>query len=190
MDFGRCLGVARCGYLIIIMILMGCVHHFVKESDSDDDGIIERRAYYRGAHLVKETFDRDADHVMDYILYYNSDGRVSMVETDTNGDAMIDTRDMYYNNMTSKSQRDDDYDGIMDRAWMSHYSEGKRIVVEHDLNHDGIMDIRMNMGVQENFVNGLWVEDVSRNGKHGMIIGNTWLELDFYEGQWIVMEAT
>ena len=126
--------------------------------------------------------------------FYKPDGGTYDLKTheqqyyvDINDDGIVDARDEYFDDMRSISYRDDNKDGIMDRSWTTFYSDkGVNLYVEYDLNNDGLIDskFKLNRGVRENLVNGVWMKDVERDNKHGVVVDGQWRETVFENGMW------
>ncbi|MBU0651115.1 hypothetical protein KKC59_04305 [bacterium] len=176
--------------LLILLTSVGCAHNrLTKNIDVDENGVIEKIMIYEDNILICEEIDKDLDSRVDCIIHYNKDGKVSSVEHDIDNDGKIDAKDKYFEDMRSISYRDDNKDGKMDRSWSTFYSDkGLEVYVEYDLNNDGLIDskIKLNRGLRENLINGVWMKEVEKDGCHGVEIDGVWQEIVFDKGKWVL----
>jgi hypothetical protein len=172
----------------LTFISIACASNtFIKKVDSDADGIIEKYIYFKNDKCVKEHYDKDKDGNVDCIVYYDEKGNVVAFEVDTNNDSKMDARDEFFENRTSKSYRDDNKDSKMDRSWITYYDElGNKSYIEYDINYDGIIDSKFSLvdKIRENRINGVWIRDHEKDGKHGIKQNNVWKEIIFEDKKW------
>ncbi len=181
-------------YIKIILILMislgGCaINQFVKKVDNNANGAYEKFIYFKNDVIIKEEYDIDENFKIDRIVYYNKNNDVFAIEQDTDNDGLLDSRDEFFEDYRTKSFRDLNKDGFMDRSWITYYTEfGEKQYVEYDIDNDGKIDsnFKFNKGIRENFVNGAWISDVMKENKHGILIEGQWQEIIFKEGEWSI----
>ncbi len=183
----------RCGMLLLCgcLVISGCIHRFVREVDSDGDGVIEKYVHYERSRVRKEEIDRNGDGHVDRVVEYNVQGKIERTAHDTDGDSVLDAWDSYFDDFRVKSLRDRNKDSVPDLGWTTYYTdEGKKQYVEYDIDLDGRVDsvFKVRRNIRENRVGNDWLLDVKKGQRHGIIHEGAWSEIIFEQGEWITVE--
>ncbi|MEC7986375.1 MAG: hypothetical protein VX278_14510 [Myxococcota bacterium] len=114
---------------------------YEKHIDINRDGIADSKTYFDSeGKISREEIDSNFDEKTDIINYYQSEQRVSS-QLDTNFDGNFDIYRYYENEVLRRREQDTDYNGKVDLwQYIDEYGQVKKW--GRDIDGDGIMDTR------------------------------------------------
>ncbi len=178
------------GLIYLALALPACSSHvYIKTFDYDADGLVDKTLYVARHRVVREDVDRDRDGVVDLLLHYNEKGDIFMTEYDNNADGQVELREEFFPNHTTRSSKDDDHDGFMDRSWMTYFNDkGQSVFMELDHDFDQIIDSKVDLieGTRQDLVHGQWHRSYKNKEERVIRVRDKWLRIIFSQGEWIV----
>ncbi|HEX3141174.1 MAG TPA: hypothetical protein VHQ87_14030, partial [Rhizobacter sp.] len=99
-------------------------------TDYNHDGLLDEKwSYAANGRPLKVEVDRNLDHKVDYIAYYDLRGLIQSAESDDDFDGVFETKLRFRDGNAEQSESDTDGDGYPDLR--SHFKDGVLDSVEY-----------------------------------------------------------